>query len=117
MYEILEAELSGLARTLCRRKRVEYLVRLSRNRATAGRFGEAARLLSRAFNIDKAQGLRRLAIEYGGLPGLAWRKLRPESRPPLSTKFLGLDPMATTRAAYPKWAGIGRPGDIIRDRA
>jgi glycosyltransferase involved in cell wall biosynthesis len=104
MYEILEAELSGSALTLSRRKRVEYLVRLSRNRATAGRFGEAARVLSKAFKTDKAYGLRRLAVEYGGLPGLAWRKLRPESRPPPSTKFLDLDPMATTRAAYPEWA-------------
>jgi hypothetical protein len=104
MYEILETELSGSARTISRRKRVEYLVRLSRNRATAGRFGEAARILRKAFNTDTAYGLRRLAVEYGALPQLARRKLRPESTSSLSTAFVDLDPMDATRAAYPEWA-------------
>jgi glycosyltransferase involved in cell wall biosynthesis len=104
MYQILETELSGSARTLCRRKQVEYLVRLSRNRATAGRFGEATRMLSKAFNTDTAHGLRRLAAEYGGLPQLARRKLRPEPTSSPSTAFLDLDPMDATRAAYPEWA-------------
>ena len=57
-------------------KTVEYLVRVSRNRVTAGRFGEAGRPLSKAFNTDKAHCLRRLAAEYGALPSLALRKLR-----------------------------------------
>jgi glycosyltransferase involved in cell wall biosynthesis len=104
MYKMLEPELSGSARTLCRRKRVEYLVRLSRNRATAGCFREAAPTLSKAFNTDTAHGLRRLAAEYGGLPQLARRKLRPEPTPPPSTAFLDLDPTDVTRAAYPEWA-------------
>jgi cellulose synthase/poly-beta-1,6-N-acetylglucosamine synthase-like glycosyltransferase len=104
MYQILETELSGSARTLCRRKRVEYLVGLSRNRATAGRFGEAARFLSEAFNTDTAHGLRRLAAECGGLPQLVRRKIRPELTPSLSTAFLDLDPADVTRAAYPEWA-------------
>ena len=79
MYQILETELSGSARTLCRRKRVEYLVRLSRNRATAGRFGEAARILSKAFNADTAHGLRRLAAEYGGLPAAGAAQASPRT--------------------------------------
>jgi glycosyltransferase involved in cell wall biosynthesis len=103
MYQILEMELSGSARTLCRRKRVEYLVRLSRNRATAWDFGEATRILSKAFSTDAAWGLRRLAAEYSGLTYLR-RKPRPEPTSRLSTAFLDLDPMDATRAAYPEWA-------------
>ena len=104
MYQILETELSGSALTLCRRKRIEYLVRLSRNRATAGRVGEAAGMLSKAFKTDRAYGFRRLAVEYGGLPRLARRKLRPEPTLSPSVAFLDLDPLEATQAAYPEWA-------------
>jgi hypothetical protein len=94
-----ETELSGSARTLCRRKSVEFLVRLSRNRATAGRFGEAARLLTKAFNTDIAHGLRTMAAEYGRMPKLALRKIRPEPTPSPSVAFPDLDPMDVTRPA------------------
>jgi Glycosyl transferase family 2 len=104
MYQILETELTGSARALCRRKRVEYLVGLSRNRATAVRLGEAATFLSKAFNTDAAYSLRRLATEFGGLPRLARRKLRPEPTLSPSTRFLDFDPMEVTRAAYSEWA-------------
>jgi glycosyltransferase involved in cell wall biosynthesis len=103
MYKIFETELSGSALTLCRRKRVEYLVQLSRNRATAGHFGEATRTLCKALNTDAVWGLRRLASEYSGLTYLR-RKSRPERTSPLSTAFLDLDPMVATRAAFPEWA-------------
>jgi hypothetical protein len=100
-YRILEPELSGLARTLCRQKHVEHLVRLSRNRVTTGRFGEAGRPLAEAFNTDKAHCLRRLAVEYGGLPALVLHKLRRAPAPtvPLAA-FLDFDPMDVTRP-YP----------------
>jgi hypothetical protein len=104
IYQILETELTGSARALCRRKRVGYLVGLSRNRATAGRLGEAATFLSKAFKTDAAYSLRRLGTEFGGLPQLARRKLRPEPTLSPSTRFLDLDPMEMTRAAYPEWA-------------
>jgi hypothetical protein len=106
-YQILETELSGSTRTLCRRKHVEYLVRLSRNRVTAGRFGEAGGPLSKAFNTDKAHCLKRLAAEYGALPALALGTLRRAPAPSVpSAAFLDLDPMDVTRAAaaYPEWA-------------
>jgi hypothetical protein len=104
MYQILEPELSGSARTLCRRKRVEFLVRLSRNRATAGRFGEVARILSQAFHADIAHGLRTMAAEYGRMPKLALRKLRPEPTASPSVAFPYLDPMDVTWPAYASWA-------------
>src|SRR4029077_13085402 len=83
LYQLLEPELSGPARSLCRRKGVELQVRVSRNRATAGRLGEAARALSKALKADVAHGLRTLAVEYGELPSLALRKLR--RNPPMPT--------------------------------
>jgi hypothetical protein len=95
MYRILEPELSGPARNLCRHKCVEIQVQLSRNRATAGRFGEAARILSQAFQMDIAHGLRILAVEYGKLPARVLRKLwrtYPTPTPP-TMPFLDLDPM------------------------
>jgi glycosyltransferase involved in cell wall biosynthesis len=96
MYQILEPELSGPARGVCRRKGVEHLVQLSRIRTTSGRFGEAARMLRRAFNRDVAHGLRTAAVEYGQLPARALRKLRrtdPMPMPSPSMRFLELDPM------------------------
>jgi hypothetical protein len=96
LYQLLEPELSGPARSLCRRKGVELQVRVSRDRATAGRLGEAARALSKALNADVAHGLRTLAVDYGELPALALRKLRrnhPMPTPSPSMPFLDLDPM------------------------
>jgi glycosyltransferase involved in cell wall biosynthesis len=96
MYQVLEPELSGPARGLCRRKGVEIQIQLSRIRATAGRFGEAARMLSRALNWDIAHGLRTMAVEYGQLPARALRKLRrtdPKPLPSPSMPFLDRDPM------------------------
>jgi glycosyl transferase family 2 len=94
IYQILESDLSGSARTLCQRKGVEYQVQLSRNRATAGRLGEAVHVLGKALNADVAHGLRRLAAEYGRLPALALRKLlRTDPPPSRSAAFLALDPM------------------------
>lgn len=94
MYQILEPELTGSARSLCRRKRVDYQVWLSRKQASAGHVSEAARVLSQALNTDVAHGLRALAFEYGRLPALALRKLRRTDPAPWpSVAFLALDPM------------------------
>jgi glycosyltransferase involved in cell wall biosynthesis len=102
LHKILEAELSGSERSLCRRKGVEYLLRLARIRTTAGRFGEATRMLREAFYTDVAHCLRTAAVEYGQLPARALRKLRrnePIPIPPPSTAFLDLDPNQAMSAA------------------
>jgi len=111
MYEILETELSGSARSLCRRKRIEYQVRLSRNRATAGCASEAAQRLSQALGANAAHALRILAAEYGRLPALALRKLLPTDRMPApSAPFLDLDP---TEGALP-WRAPSRLRRLAR---
>ena len=94
IYQILEPNLSGSARALCRRKWIEYQVHLSRNRATTGRLGEAAHELAKALNVDVTHGLRTAAVEYGRLPALALRKFRRTNPPPARlAAFLDLAPM------------------------